>query len=214
MPPSQSSPVPPDKLPANVQQQRESADPVERTHPMPLAVAALTLAVVAAGAAYIFLSEPTGPSFYGDRRTIADLRGSRAGQGAGQGAGAKLDGALLFATHCAACHQPTGQGLAGVFPPLDGSEWVSAQGRVIANILLHGVTGPLTVAGQNFSGAMPSFARLGDAELAAVATHVRGAWSNKATPVDATLFENERKAGADRTAPFAGGAELQTLLKP
>jgi mono/diheme cytochrome c family protein len=101
-----------------------------------------------------------------------------------------------------------------VFPPLDGSEWVGAQGRVIANILLHGVTGPLTVKGQSFSGAMPSFARLGDAELAALASHVRGAWSNKAAPVDAVLFERERKAGAERSTPFAGGAELEALLKP
>jgi cytochrome c5 len=200
-----SSPAPRDNA-----QQRESADPVERIHPMPLAVAVVTLAVAAAGAAYIFLSEPTGPSFYGDRRTIADLRGTRAGHGGG----AKLDGAQLFTTHCAACHQPTGQGLPGVFPPLDGSEWVGAQGRVIANILLHGVTGPLTVKGQSFSGAMPSFARLGDAELAALASHVRGAWSNKAAPVDAVLFERERKAGAERSTPFAGGAELEALLKP
>lgn len=200
-----STPAPRDKA-----QQREAAEPIERTRPMPLAVAAVTLVVVVAGAAYIFFSEPTGPSFYGDRRTLADLRGTRAAQGSS----AKLDGGQLFTTHCAACHQPNGQGLPGVFPPLDGSEWVGAQGRVIANILLHGVTGPLTVKGQAFSGAMPSFARLGDAELAAVASHVRGAWSNKAAPVDAALFEAERQAGAQRSAPFAGGAELEALGKP
>lgn len=191
-------------------QLRETADPVERTRPMPLAVAAVTLGVVAVGVAYILLSEPTGPALYGDRRTIADLRGERAGQGVG----GKVDGAQLFTTHCAACHQPTGQGLPGVFPPLDGSEWVGAQGRVIANILLHGVTGPLTVKGQSYSGAMPSFARLGDAELAAIASHVRGAWSNKAGPVDAALFESERKASAARGEPFAGEAALQVLTKP
>ncbi|MDM0010777.1 cytochrome c [Variovorax sp. J22G73] len=198
-----STPAPRDKA-----QQREAAEPVERTRPMPLAVAAVTLAVVVAGAAYIFFSEPTGPSFYGDRRTLADLRGTRAAQVGG----AKLDGGQLFTTHCAACHQPNGQGLPGVFPPLDGSEWVRAQGRVIANILLHGVTGPLTVKGQNYSGSMPSFARLSDDELAAVASHVRGAWSNKALAVEVEIFATERKTSASRTLPFAGGSDLEPLL--
>lgn len=202
--------MPSPSAPRDDAQQRERAEPVERTRPMPLAVAAVTVAVVLAGVGYILFSEPMGPGFYGDGRTLANLRGTRAAQGAG----AKADGAQLFTTHCAACHQPTGQGLPGVFPPLDGSEWVGAPGRVIANILLHGVTGPLTVKGQGFAGAMPSFARLSDAELAAVASHVRGAWSNKAAPVDAALFESERAAGAQRSAPFAGGAELEALARP
>lgn len=187
-------------------QGREADDPVERTRPMPLAVAAMTLALVVSGVGYILLSEPPGMAFYGDRRTLADLRGSVAAPGSD-----KPDGRQLFAVHCAACHQPSGQGLAGVFPPLDGSEWVGAPGRVIANILLHGVSGPLTVKGQSFNGAMPSFSRLDDAELAAVASYARGAWSNRATSVDAALFEAERKSGQGRTAPFAGGAELESL---
>ncbi len=202
--------MPMPSAPRDHAQQRESADPVERTRPAPLAVAAVTLLVVLAGAAEILFSEPTGPAFYGDGRTMADLRGTREVQGPG----ARPDGAQLFATQCAACHQPSGQGLPGVFPPLDGSEWVAAPGRVIANILLHGVTGSLTVKGQGFSGAMPSFARLNDAELAAVASHVRGAWSNKAAPVEADLFESERKAGAARSVPFAGEAELDALRRP
>ena len=65
------------------------------------------------------------------------------------------------------------QGLPGVFPPLDGSEWVNGDARIVANILLHGVSGPIAVKGSNFSGAMPPFAQLSDAELAAVASHVR-----------------------------------------
>lgn len=189
-------------------QLRETTEPVERTRPMPLAVAAVTLAVVLASVCYILFSEPAGLGFYGDRRTLADLRGARAAPTSG-----KPDGVQLFIANCAACHQQTGQGLPGVFPPLDGSEWVAAQGRVIANILLHGVTGPLTVKGQSYSGGMPSFARLSDSELAAIASYARGAWSNRAPPVDAALFEGERKAGETRTGPFAGGAELEPLRK-
>ncbi|MCL4771382.1 MAG: c-type cytochrome, partial [Burkholderiaceae bacterium] len=145
-------------------QERENADPEERIRPVPLMAAAITLAMVLFGVGYIFLSDPFGNSSLGDRRTVADLSGP-----APAAAGAAVDGKALFAAQCAACHQATGQGLPGVFPPLAGSEWVTGEPRVLANILLHGVTGPITVAGKSYEGAMPAFRQLGDAELAAVA---------------------------------------------
>jgi mono/diheme cytochrome c family protein len=82
--------------------------------------------------------------------------------------------------------------------------------RIVANILLHGIAGEITVAGAAYKGNMPPFKQLADAELAAVASHVRGAWSNKAAPIKPELFAQERKAGS-RTTPYAGGAELKTL---
>ena len=183
-------------------QAREQAEPSERTQPIPIVAAAITLAMVLAGASYIFLSEPFGEPGLGDRRTLADLRGPAAG--------AAADGRQLFTAHCAACHQASGKGLAGVFPPLDGSEWVTGEPRIIANILLHGVTGEMTVAGTVFNGAMPSFQKLGDAELAAVASYVRAEWSNKAPPIGAEVFAAERKA-ASRSTPFNGGEEVKAL---
>ena len=35
-------------------------------------------------------------------------------------------GEALYLQHCAACHQPNGQGLAGAFPPLAGSDYIAA----------------------------------------------------------------------------------------
>lgn len=183
-------------------QAREQAEPSERTQPIPLVAAAITLAMVLAGAAYIFFSEPFGSPGLGDRRTLADLRGPAAG--------AVADGKQLFTAQCAACHQASGKGLAGVFPPLDGSEWVTGDPRILANILLHGVTGEMTVAGNVFKGAMPSFQKLADAELAAVASYVRSEWTNKAQPIGADLFAAERKAAA-RSTPFAGGDEIKAF---
>ena len=185
-------------------QAREQADPTERVQPIPLVVAVITLAMVLAGAIYIFVSEPFGAPGLGDRRTLADLRPA-----SGTAAGA-VDGKQVFAGNCVACHQATGKGLPGVFPPLDGSEWVAGDERVVANILLHGINGEITVAGHTFKGQMPSFQQLGDAELAAVASYVRSAWSNKAAAIKPETFAAERKASA-RTAPFNGGAELKTL---
>ena len=183
-------------------QAREQAEPSERTQPIPLVAAAVTLAMVLAGAAYIFLSEPFGSAGLGDRRTLADLRGPAAG--------AAADGKQVFTAHCAACHQASGKGLPGVFPPLDGSEWVTGDPRILANILLHGVTGEMTVGGNVFKGAMPAFQKLGDAELAAVASYVRSGWTNRAQPIGAGLFAAERKA-ASRSTPFAGGDEIKAF---
>ncbi|MBK7314625.1 c-type cytochrome [Candidatus Aalborgicola defluviihabitans] len=186
-------------------QERENEEPEERIRPVPLAAVIVTLTMVLFGVVYIFLSEPFGNAELGDRRTLADLSGP-----APVAAGAAVDGKAVFAAQCVACHQATGKGLPGVFPPLDGSEWVQGDARTVANILLHGINGKITVAGTDYSGAMPSFQQLNDAELAAVASYVRSNWSNKAEAIKPDLFEQERKSST-RTTPFEGGAALKAL---
>lgn len=186
-------------------QQRENEEPEEAIRPMPLAALVVALGMVLWAVVYILYTEPLDLSEWGDQRTRAELSGPAA---AGAGAAAAVDGKALFAAQCAACHQASGQGLPGVFPPLDGSEWVQGEPRVLANILLHGVTGEITVKGQTYQGAMPSFQQLGDAELAALATYIRSSWSNKAEPVEPGLFAQERQAST-RTTPFEGGAALK-----
>ena len=186
-------------------QGRENAEPEERLQPVPLTVAAVTLAMVLFGVVYLLFSDPFGNSELGDRRTIADLAGP-----APAAPGAVADGKQLFTANCVACHQATGKGLPGVFPPLDASEWVLGDARTVANILLHGVDGEMEVAGTTYKGAMPAFQQLSDTELAALATYIRGSWSNKADAVQAALFEQERKANP-RTTPFEGGAALKAL---
>lgn len=188
------------------QQQRETADPSERSQPIPLIVAGVTLGVVLSCVAYILLSESFGVADLGDRRTLADLRPAVAKPGQGP------DGAQVFTANCVACHQAHGKGLPGVFPPLDGSEWVNGDERVLANALLYGINGDITVAGQPFKGSMPAFAQLSDAELAAVLSHVRSAWSNKSGAISVELLAKERAAKL-RDKPFANGDELKALAK-
>ena len=185
-------------------QQRETAEPSEYSKPIPKLFLIFALAHVLWGAAYIVMTGPFGPSTLGDRRTLADLSGPASG------AAGAVDGKKVFAVNCVACHQATGKGLPGVFPPLDGSEWVTNDGRTLVNILLHGINGELEVMGVTYKGAMPAFKQLSDAELAAVASYVRAEWSNKAGSITPQLFEAERKAST-RTAPFAGGVELKAL---
>lgn len=185
-------------------QQRENEDPEEAVRPMPLAALLVAVGMVVWAVVYILSTEPLTLSRFGDQRTRAELSGPVAA------AGGAVDGKALYAAQCVACHQASGAGLPGVFPPLDGSEWVQGEPRVLANILLHGITGDITVKGNKFSGAMPSFAQLSDAELAGIASFIRGNWSNKAEPLQAELFAKERADGK-RTTPFEGEAALKAL---
>lgn len=193
----------PDILPT---QQRENPEPHESPNPMPWFVIVLTALLLAFGVVYIASTSLDDAPALGDGRTLAEL------QGAPPAPGGVVDGAAVYAARCAACHQATGAGLAGVFPPLAGSEWVTGKDSTLAAVVLHGINGPLTVKGATYDGAMPPFAaQLGDAELAAVLTHIRGQWGNSAAPVTADIVAAVRKDTAARTAPFNGDAELAAL---
>lgn len=183
---------------------REQPDPQERARPLPWYIVMLLGAMTMWGAAYIVTMPSGGDSALGDQRTLGALK-PRAPASAG------VDGRASFAAKCAACHQATGLGVPGVFPPLAGSEWVLGNERVLINIVLHGVAGEMEVKGARYSGAMLPFASSGDAEIAAVLTYIRSDWGNRAAPVAASTVQAVRTATKDRTAPFAGGAELGKL---
>ena len=126
-------------------------------------------------------------------------------------AGAQSDGKQVFSTTCAACHQATGEGVPGVYPPLAGSEWVTGDDAKVVRILLHGVTGPIEVAGETFNSMMPPWgATLKDADIAAVLTYVRSQWGNKGAPVSAAKVASIRAATVSRTTPWTA-AELATV---
>ena len=113
------------------------------------------------------------------------------------------DGAKLFAATCAACHQVSGDGLEDKYPPLNGSEWVTGDEQKLIRIVMHGLAGPIDVAGQTFDGAMPAWGGvLKDPEIAAVTGYIRGAWGNKAAPVTAATVTAIRSVTTARKTPW------------
>lgn len=189
------------------QQQRENPEPEEGKNPMPWFVIVLTAALFVFGMVYIARTTLNQPSTWGDSRTMADLQGP-----APAAAGAAVDGAAVFSARCAACHQNTGLGLPGVFPPLAGSQWVAGTGHTLAAIVLHGISGKLTVNGNTYNGAMPAFKdQLTDAEIAAVLTHIRSTWGNQADAVTADTVDQVRKDTAAQAGPYDGDAGLAAL---
>lgn len=91
-------------------------------------------------------------------------------------------GEKLYAQTCFACHQPTGKGMAGAFPPLAESDYLNADvGRAI-NSVIHGLRGPITVNGEEYNSVMPAQS-LNDEEAAAVLTYIYNSWGNNGTEV-------------------------------
>ncbi len=124
-------------------------------------------------------------------------------------------GKRLFAQNCAVCHQQTGLGVPGQFPPLVGSEWVLAQDwhgdNHIVNIVLHGFQGPVTVKGQQFNNVMASWGKvLKDEQIAAVLTYVRNEWGNKAPPITKDFVTKIREQTKARTEAWTQ-KELQAM---
>ena len=189
-------------------QTRENPDPHESATPVPKTVIALICLTLLWAVGYIISARPNDAPELGDRRTTADLMP----RAAGAGAAAAIDGAQIFASQCAACHQANGAGLPGVFPPLAGSEWVQAKETLPANILLHGITGKLTVKGVAYNGQMPNFGdKMSDQEIAAVLSYARSSFGNSAGKVDAATVKEARAASADRHAPWNGDDDLDKL---
>ncbi len=91
---------------------------------------------------------------------------------------------------CASCHQPTGMGVAGAYPPLVGADWVLGSEERLVRLVLHGLNGPIEVLGKNYNGAMPAFGKVpgggynwNDEKISQVLTYIRSEWGNQAAPI-------------------------------
>ena len=117
-----------------------------------------------------------------------------------------VDGAATFASNCASCHGATGEGISGVFPPLDGSSIVTGQTETAVKIVVQGLQGPVTVAGADYNGFMPAFgSTLTDAQIAAVLTYARSLPSNGGSVVTVDEVRAAREATASRSQPWTAG---------
>lgn len=170
--------------------QRERQEPREGLEPTPWWV--WTISVIMIFAMGFYLGR-YGGSFSTDPHELYEQAG-RARSGA---APAPPQGDLIFSGICAPCHQPDGLGVEGKYPPLAGSDWLAKSPEIPVRIVLNGLVGPIAVKGKSFQNEMPPLAgQLSDAEIAAVLTHERSSWGNKAGPVDPGLVTKIRKETA------------------
>ncbi|HDZ38281.1 MAG TPA: c-type cytochrome [Marinobacter sp.] len=129
-------------------------------------------------------------------------------------AAATPDGAALFGAHCSACHQASGQGIPGAFPPLAGSKWLQGDPAIPVAIVHDGLQGNIEVAGNTFQGAMPKFGgQLSDAELAAVLSYTRSQWGNDASDISPKVVAEHKERFGDR-AVWSADELVEVFGKP
>jgi len=119
-----------------------------------------------------------------------------AGTGTALAQGERLydQGAALYEQNCALCHEGSGQGMPPDFPALSGNPVVADLARIVGNI-------------HEGRGSMPPFPTLSPEEIAAIATYVRGAWSNNfsyADPEEVALILDRLGGAAEPISMWDG----------
>ncbi|MEM6736872.1 MAG: cytochrome c [Bacteroidota bacterium] len=90
----------------------------------------------------------------------------------------QVEGARLYATYCANCHQQDGKGLASLYPPLAESDYLLADLSRAACIIKNGQLGEIVVNGITYNQMMPGNA-ITNLEVAEILTYITNAWGNE-----------------------------------
>jgi len=123
-------------------------------------------------------------------------------------------GKQTYTMLCAACHQPNGQGMDGLAPPLVDSEWVVGKPEILPRVVIHGLTGPIKVNGTSWSLEMPPLgAALSDEQVAGVTTYIRREWEHTSSPVTVDFVKQIRSTNKDRTKAWTY-EDLKDLVNP
>jgi mono/diheme cytochrome c family protein len=101
-------------------------------------------------------------------------------------------GKAVYDKVCVACHQPTGQGIPGAFPPLAKSDYLNKDVNRAIKGVVKGLSGPITVNGKKFNSAMPAQA-LSDQQIADAFTYVYASWGNSKKVVTPAMVKAQRK---------------------
>lgn len=126
------------------------------------------------------------------------------------------EGKSIYAQTCQPCHGPDGMGDSRNYPPIANSPFVSRSSLQLSQIILRGVSGPITVHGKawNIQPMPPQASLLSDRQLAAVMTFVRNSMGNATG--DVVSIPQAAKARALATphpAPLSA-AEIEALDGP
>lgn len=101
-------------------------------------------------------------------------------------------GKSIYSKTCFACHQNSGEGLNGAFPPLAKSDLLNADVNSVIDFVVKGKSGEMTVNGKKYNGVMPA-QTLSDEEIANVLSYVYNSWGNSGKEVTPAMVAAQRK---------------------
>ncbi|MBC6401361.1 MAG: cytochrome c [Ekhidna sp.] len=91
----------------------------------------------------------------------------------------KVEGSKIYTAYCANCHQQDGKGLAAVFPPLAGADYLMEDLKRAACIIKNGQADEIVVNGETYNQMMPGNP-ITNLEIAEVLTYITNEWGNEA----------------------------------
>jgi len=94
-----------------------------------------------------------------------------------------IDGQVLYKTHCANCHQENGQGLAGLYPPIAGSDFLKNKDLILCS-MRNGLQDTIVVNGKTYHQPMPANTQLQALDVAEIATYIYNEWGNEKVITD------------------------------
>ena len=107
-------------------------------------------------------------------------------------------GAKVYKDHCESCHQPNGEGVPRVYPPLSNNQAITMRTPINAiRIVLNGGFPPSTEGNPRPYGMPPFYQDLNDEQVASVVTFIRQSWGNNAPPTWPPEVERSRGVPAD-----------------
>ncbi len=186
----------------------EAAEPRAGRTPVPIWIFVLLFGLLYWG--MVYFDQRSGwfsPQVYAPYRSLVEVQKYQPAIG-----GANLErGKAVYESVCALCHNVDGMGKPNQAPPFAGSEWVLGSPNRMIRIPLAGLSGPLSVKGQEWNLAMPAMgAALSEDDLAAVLTYIRQSWGNKASEVTAEQVKKVKSEMGNRSQPWSAG-ELNAI---
>lgn len=101
-------------------------------------------------------------------------------------------GKELYTQYCLTCHQPDGEGVPNLNPPLIKTSYTIGDKTKLITWVLSGTTDKKEIDGQFYSNNMPPQNYLKDEEISAVLTYIRNSFGNKASAVSAAEVKKVR----------------------
>lgn len=103
-------------------------------------------------------------------------------------------GKQVYLQVCLACHQVDAGGVQGMTPTLVKTKYVLGPKTPLIKIVLNGMTGTVTINGDDYHNVMAPHSDLADQQIADVLTYVRNSFGNKASAVTIAQVKAVRAA--------------------